>query len=317
MFDFQKQFPPRYRDCFSNPQLLKTYLNESDFIHAIEKLLYNSQLYYFRHEPDLIGEFLLEYRDTFLRALWRFEQQHVSLESYMGFILKTYRKNFHKIKNLQSIQNQKIYTTYNEFQVNQRSIDFYIESGSYETTKYIAESSVYYENATENIAENILDIAKTLQQKYKNQKGFEMPKLLRILLIYNEKFISEQSLVSLLEAAGWKPSDYTSTLTRRDSILEKIRAKHNEIKRQLQHCYLNYLSQLRIIEQKTEAPAQTENDEKLSRLYGTLNSLRKRYLHLRLVPTFRQISELAGVSVSEVKRYYRYLRQLAEKEEKT
>lgn len=308
MFDFQKQFPPCYRDCFAKPELLKTYLKESDFIHSVEKLLYNSQLYYFRHEPDLIGEFLLEYRDAFLRALWRFEPQNISLESYIGFILKTYRKNFHKIKNTQNIQNQKIYTTYSEFQVNQKSIDSYIESGKYEATQYIAESSTYYENT----AQDIIDIAKTLRQKYKTKKGFETEKLLRILLVYNDKFIPGKNLNDLLEAAKWERGAYTATLAQRDAILEKIRVKRNELRRQLQHCYLNYLAQLRIVDENEAA--QTTHKEKLSRLYGTLNSLRKRYLHLRLVPTFQQVSELAGVSVPEVKRYCRYLKRLAQNE---
>ena len=315
MFDFQQQFPPRYRDCFAKPELLKIYLNESDFIHAVEKLLYNSQLYYFRNEPDRIGEFLLEYRDAFLRALSRFEQQHVSLESYIGFILKTYRKNFHKIKNNQNIQNAKIYTAYNEFQVDQQSIDLYIESGSYDTTQYIAEPSRYYEK-TEDAARDILAIVQTIQQTYKPQKGFEIKNLLRILLIYNEQFISESKLNNLLATAKWKRADYSAILAKRDAILEKIRANQNELLRQLQHCYLNYLSQLRLADENSDEAAQTAHKEKLSRLYGTLNSLRKRYLHLRLVPTLQQVSELAGVNVSELKRYCRYLKRLAKNEER-
>ncbi len=331
MFDFKKEFPECYQDCFSNPRLLKGYLKDPDFVHNVEKLLYNSQTYYFREDPDLVGEFLLEYRETFLRALGRFEQREISLESYIGFTLKTYRKNFHKIKSMEKAKDIMRYSQYNTPGLNKQSVSDYYQRRSFPAGDCVAEaedlsyadpkvsySSHLPRDISRGVSQQINDIMTALHQRFQGTiKGTDKYKVLRLLLIYNQEFLADKELGSLLPRARWSRKQYDAIINQREPALRQIRIRKNEIERRLDRCYSYYVGMQQKQQQDEEqqdAPGDTKpeaHEQKLTRLNYTLNSLRIRYVSIRSLPPQEQISELTQISVTELRRYQRYLKEIA------
>ncbi|MEM9423375.1 MAG: hypothetical protein AAF975_01145, partial [Spirochaetota bacterium] len=305
-------FPLHYQDCFEKPELLPQYLSEEGFVHAVEKLLYQSQEVHFRNDPDSMGEFLLEYRDTFLRALGRFEQKEIPLESYIGFLFKTYRKNFAKIKQNQQDKYNKIYTNYSEWSMDKISLDHYLDYG---------EGDIYREGVLDHTldpisGERIMDMARSIMDKQgkRAKRKMEWGKILRILLLCNEKNITENDLAILLPQAGLLPEDYHKLLAKRDTILGEYRIKRNELKRKLQRSYLNYLVQQRSYASESCTSPQIESLRKLESLSQILSGLRFRYLHMRCALTFEQVRTLTEMGEAELRVYYNGLKNFVRSE---
>ncbi|WGK70309.1 hypothetical protein P0082_05465 [Candidatus Haliotispira prima] len=288
----------------------------------------------------MVGEFLLEYRDSFLQALERFEQQDVTLEGYIGFILKMYRRNFHKIKNFEWKRQDKIYTNYSELKVKNKSVNSYLENrDSYlenedldlenqglNIDEYVAETEylchsvsdpAYLTYSTVNTVEEIIYILSEAEKRYgsRSRKKLVNYKLLRILLVYNQESILDKGLVFLLKKAEWSRGSYDRMLAKREVIFERIRAKRREVKRRLQRCYLNYLAAQRVCQNweelpESRGPARRECMEKEQHLYQTLNNLRERYFRMRLNPKLQEVSDLLQIPLTELKRYLRYLKNI-------
>ena len=318
MFDFIKIFPHCYQDCFEKPGLLPQYLQEPEFVHAVERLLYESQVAYFRNDPDCISEFLLEYRDTLLRALERFEQQEISLESYIGFLLKTYRKNFAKIKHQQQEREEKIYVNYSDMLLERSSVKDYLNNEPEEQIWDPAADNYFSlrQVPSKNIGRYMLYMAQEIIHRQNSQvkNKMEFYKVLRILLLCSEIDITERDLEYLLPQARFSKEKYDILLERREVFLQKYRIKRNEAQRKLQRSYLNYLAKQRQIIRKQPSEAEQKilySLNELQKSYRSLTSLRFRYLHMGYILTFRQVSDLTEIAEGELRRYYRNLKSYA------
>ena len=321
MFDFINIFPPHYRDCFHNTKLLKQHLQKEEFIHYVETLMYESQRTYFHDDRDSLSEFLLEYRETFLRALNNFEQKEVPLESYIGFLFKTYRKNFAKIQQQKQERNNKIYTHCSETTFDQTAVvDYQDHYGKDQLDSTVTESNngvVVLPSLQQHQAKGrtLLDIAQKILegQSSRAKKKLELYKVLRILLICNEIDIDKECLQLLLAQAQWQVAYYWGLIEKRELLLGQHRSKQNELNRKLQHSYLNYLKEERLFQKKQEQEeidqqVMQQHRDELQRLYQILNSLRFRFLHMRHALTFQQVSELTSIPEAELKIYYRNLK---------
>ena len=321
MFDFKNEFPHHYRDVFARPSLLKTYLNEAGFVHAVEKMMYNSQLSYFRAEPDCVAEFLLEYRQTMLHALANFVHKGISLEQYIGHLLKLYRRNFAKLKQAQSEKYEMLHSSYSEITLNRDTGQEHLENLREPDCNYCGPSAAWDEQLTllqapqsgdgREIRELILHIAREIAGDDRENLGnkIQFSRLLQVLLVLNTEHVGPPFIDTLLRKAGFSALQYENMLTKRETYLAAYRQKRNEQQRLLHRCYLKYLATQRRLhhsgDEHEAAIAEREDCKNdLQRQYRALNALRMRYSRMRRAISIQQLAELLQIPAFELRPYF-------------